>query len=1025
MPTANEKQLVALGRVLQTLREEENADVLIETTLNYLQTEFEYNLIWLGLYDRLDHRLIGKGGVTPTGDTTLLKTKFFLNPGDLLEQVVIQQRPVGVPDLREEVRAGEWRRAAQQFSIQGTLLFPLRCKDRCYGVALLGSYQWGVSPSAGEKAHLSLLCGGLASALYQIEVDWQRSSTKRPDQALFQVLEQIAKATTMQQSLEAIVATTQQFVTPTRTNLYWFEPQGRYFWLRVGNQQKARAYSNSLAGSSGLLVQELNEFYLALGTGQIVAIGAGRSPLKAEVTGRLMQRLRARSMLAAPIIVRRELVGFLAVEGNEPRIWEEAEKNYVRSVAGLLAIVAEGESATKAHQQSVANSQLVAKVANAVGNSADSQVVVQQSAALLLEQLGVERFLLLKEETGDLGASNDSNTDSGAPLASLALQLVYQHIAVPNRRPISTPLPALTLEDLHSLLAHNAETQDVASFSSSVIAIEDWEEDKRLLAWKSTFMQVGVRSLLICRIGVSPPLEAKAEQSRSIDANNLQTTGLLVLCHGTPRTWNEREQELVAAFGQQIFLMWQMKSLVSLVQLKSSSQQSLQLGLKTLLSFTEDPDTFERAFIAFLAELLACPLAALVRWTPEKLRAEVASSVVTSPSFALPLDLAIYPNQDPLIQEALSTESLLERRTKELSSTTREWLARTGTGCLLVMALPNSTNQMKVLNFEKQQEILSGAKSIVLLADQPQRQWPSHLLPVVETLVRQFAICSYYLRSYDVLERQVTDLQQLNWYKHKCLETFHNAVAASISALVELPKDEVPTKKEGTARSLNSSHEHPNLSPLQQPSTPETLRRMRSSQLLHQMENTLAALAPLLSQEQWHTTLKITQIPLANLLKRSLLLLTPLTKQRQLAATVHIPSTEAVLADRLKLECVLLELLLSAIRNIKSGGTLNIWCRPIASQELEIINQQESSKLSSSTPSSSLLEVLITDKIAPGKMDAGSDRIKEEPIHLSQIPNSLNLKICQQVVRSLGGDLQFYQMEGGYYISRLLLVRAS
>jgi hypothetical protein len=33
----NEDRLVALGRVLQTLREEENADVLIETTLDYLQ----------------------------------------------------------------------------------------------------------------------------------------------------------------------------------------------------------------------------------------------------------------------------------------------------------------------------------------------------------------------------------------------------------------------------------------------------------------------------------------------------------------------------------------------------------------------------------------------------------------------------------------------------------------------------------------------------------------------------------------------------------------------------------------------------------------------------------------------------------------------------------------------------------------------------------------------------------------------------------------------------------------------------
>ncbi len=50
-PTAHHynRQLVALGRVLQTLREEDNADVLIDTVLGYLQSEFDYQLIWIGI----------------------------------------------------------------------------------------------------------------------------------------------------------------------------------------------------------------------------------------------------------------------------------------------------------------------------------------------------------------------------------------------------------------------------------------------------------------------------------------------------------------------------------------------------------------------------------------------------------------------------------------------------------------------------------------------------------------------------------------------------------------------------------------------------------------------------------------------------------------------------------------------------------------------------------------------------------------------------------------------------------------
>src|SRR5688572_3337285 len=132
--TDSEKQLVSLGRVLQTLREEENIDVLIETTINYIKSEFEYSLIWIGLYDRVEHRLFGKGGVMPTGNTTVLKQRFVLTPGDLLEQVVIQQRPAGVPDLREERRAGEWRKIAQTFNIQGTMVFPIRYRALCLGV---------------------------------------------------------------------------------------------------------------------------------------------------------------------------------------------------------------------------------------------------------------------------------------------------------------------------------------------------------------------------------------------------------------------------------------------------------------------------------------------------------------------------------------------------------------------------------------------------------------------------------------------------------------------------------------------------------------------------------------------------------------------------------------------------------------------------------------------------------------------------------------------------------------------------
>src|SRR6478672_565699 len=498
--TAYEKQLVALGRVLQTIREEENVEVLIETTLDYLQTEFNFPLVWIGLYDRLYHRLLGKGGVTPTGDTTLLKQRFFLNPGDLMEQVVIEQRPVGVPDLREEVRAGEWRRAAQQFGIQGTLLFPLRCKDRCFGVALLGSQEWGTAPSAAEKTQMSLLFGGLAATLHQIEADWQRSSTKRPDQALFQLLEQLLKLPTMQQRLEAVVSMAQQFVEPTRTNLYWFEPVRRYFWHRVGNRQAVRSLADTQSSAPGLTVQEAVDFYEALADGQLIAIGAGRSPFKADVTSRLLSRLRTRSVLAAPILVQKELVGFLVVEGHEARIWEEPEKNYIRAASQLVGLVAGSETTETALQQTQQDAQLIAEVASAVTNKPDLLTAIKHCADLLLQRFGVERFLLLQTEGSE---------------GTQPYTVIYQHQPL-NRRPLVIPLDALT-----------AANEKILAAGAEALAIEDLDQDQQLKEWRELLTSVGVRSLVLCRTGTAP------------------TDALLLLAHGTPRTWTQTERKLV------------------------------------------------------------------------------------------------------------------------------------------------------------------------------------------------------------------------------------------------------------------------------------------------------------------------------------------------------------------------------------------------------------------------------------------------------------------------------------------------
>src|SRR4028119_1920780 len=622
LPPDNEDRLVALGRVLQTLREEENADVLIETTLDYLKSEFKYRLIWIGLYDRLDHRLFGKGGITPTGDTSFLKQRFNLNPGDLLEQVVIEQRPVGVPDLRQETRAGEWRRAAQDFGIQGTLIFPLRCKDRCFGVALLGSPLWGISPRPSEKAQLSLLLGGLAAALYQIEVEWQRSAIKRPDQPLFQLLNELMQVPTLEQRFEAAVTMTQEFIAPTRTNLYWYSPEGRYFWHRVGNRQSIRRFGESRTNPAGLTVAEANDFYQALVAGQLVAIGAGRSLLSSESTQRLLARLRTRSLLAAPIQAQGELLGFLAVEDNEARIWEEAERNYVRATAHLLGLVVGSEELEATLQETQKDTHFAAEIAQAIAkhcpvsarlrtpqeqvpvtDSDDIHAALQECATLLCKRIEANLFLILQED------------DNGQ------FTLVFQQQSL-KRRLSNTPLASLDPDDRQLLLK-----------STDTVMIEDLDEDSRLVQWREALNQVGVRSLLLMSLGQSPLVGETPE------GENSGKLSLLVIGHGAPRTWNHRVRDLVSIVAQQIKLIVTLRHYGDRAQLLFERYQTLQEGLSTLSQAPLEPIEFERTWVEYLATLLNCPLTALFSWTTESGCATVAAAAIADSRFALSPDL--------------------------------------------------------------------------------------------------------------------------------------------------------------------------------------------------------------------------------------------------------------------------------------------------------------------------------------------------------------------------------------------------
>ncbi|MEO1298043.1 MAG: GAF domain-containing protein, partial [Cyanobacteria bacterium J06636_16] len=164
----SEKRLHALARILKLLREAEEFDQLISDLLENLKEELGYAVLWLGLYDRVNHYVVSQGYVAPQPHR-LLKKNFPLTSGDLMEQVVIQQRALRVNDLREEPRIGSWKELADDLGIQGTLLFPVRRRDTCYGILLFGSLQWGQTPAHSDRTFISTVSSALADVLHQQE----------------------------------------------------------------------------------------------------------------------------------------------------------------------------------------------------------------------------------------------------------------------------------------------------------------------------------------------------------------------------------------------------------------------------------------------------------------------------------------------------------------------------------------------------------------------------------------------------------------------------------------------------------------------------------------------------------------------------------------------------------------------------------------------------------------------------------------------------------------------------------------
>jgi len=366
----SEQQIALLGQVLQNLREDDRIDSLIKTTIIYLREWFDYPFIWIALYDNRNKTFYGKGGLTPDRDRSYLGTSVVIKPESILEELVTQLSPVDTVNLLDESRASESQEIAIRYNIRGAILLPIYYRTTCLGLVFLGSQVWGYLLTAEARVELSIVIGELGVLLSRSAKKQQSNSSHTSTQALLNLVGNLQSTGNFNKKLEAVVTATHKFVSPNRTNIYWLKKEGNYFWCRMSNHLVTISnIDNHKPGSVGITVQKLSDVYEALSFNQVVWVSEADSSLEINDQDHLLQYLGIKSLLVAPIIWQKNLVGFLSVESHEAKIWTEAEKNFVQGAAGLLSLVApheiiEAEDTVKQIQNNTQSWQLRDSVKN-------------------------------------------------------------------------------------------------------------------------------------------------------------------------------------------------------------------------------------------------------------------------------------------------------------------------------------------------------------------------------------------------------------------------------------------------------------------------------------------------------------------------------------------------------------------------------------------------------------------------------------------------------------------------------------
>lgn len=736
-----DRRLVALARTLKVLREADDPEQLVQAVLDNLQREFNRELLWLGRYDRVEHCLHRQGHrlgpqISAQGNRLLETSRTLtLTPGDLLEQVVIQQRSLVVNDLRAEPRSGALTLLAERLGIQGTLLFPVRHRDVCHGVLLMGSHQWGQSPKQTDLTYLATVLGTLAAALERHDSQEQAAATQPPEAATVSLLGQINPLAALDDQLEAILQATQTFIGPYRTRIFWFEPQTFSLWERLsvqtGKGNRCRRYDRDTTPLV-LPSETIRTVYTTLMASGLIAVGETEGLLVKNLPELFMRTLQGRSLMAAPLLRQGELQGILTTEDREPRLWGPGEKDFLTTASRLGSMVVAASAPPPNLSQQEADQQFLTGLVRSIHHEGDWRQTLETCGQKICDRLNVQQFLVLLQHPDQNG-----------------YDLIFQGGKIGRK---SSPPRWDSLQSVDEQMLLN---------STTAISLPDISEELKLLPWRDNFLSLGIRSLMVCNTSPGHLPEA-----------------LIIAAGSAPRYWAADEAGFLQAVGHPLGLMlhqWQLQRQADQQErLYASIQGSLQ-GLH----HTFDLQQLEATACRHLVELLNVRFGAMVHWDPGADRAQVGAVIAQHKDFAADTTHGIPIATDAALHWALQTEDMVTVTREDFPEETLAWLSAPPGSQFLLLALRTAPAHQPT--------------AVLILADRAQRTWSDYHRGILTLLGGQLAWSRRHLSLMVKLQTTQRELEKLNWYKHKHLDEIHRRLETNLRQLGDDPSTANPT----------------------------------------------------------------------------------------------------------------------------------------------------------------------------------------------------------------------------------------